>query len=232
MGLRDLPRTTSRATSATLNKLRLATENLHVLVRLLQSACGAILLFLSFPLAVSAPSAWAQQSQQPTDNPINSLLKEVAAPVVLCIDDKPTGGGQPSSEAYAKAAMNGFRSVLTLRTPKDGVDLTRERLMIEQNKLRYFNLRYSTALPRHEQVDEFLKIARDPLNQPMLVNCAFAERVAPLMMMFRIIEQGWAEDRAVEEAGRSGLSSAKLKQFARDYLAKPQKPGSKPPAKS
>src|SRR6516162_10088216 len=132
MGLRDLPRTTSRATSATLNKLRLATENLHVLVRLLQSACGAILLFLSFPLAVSAPSAWAQQSQQPTDNPINSLLKEVAAPVVLCIDDKPTGGGQPSSEAYAKAAMNGFRSVVTLRTPKDGVDLTRERLMIEQ----------------------------------------------------------------------------------------------------
>ena len=201
-----------------------------VLVRLLQSACGAILLFLSFPLAAS--SAGAQQSQQSTENPINSLLKEVDAPVVLCIDDKPTGGGQPSSEAYAKAAMNGFRSVLTLRTPKDGVDLTRERLMIEQNKLRYFNLRYSTALPRHEQVDEFLKIARDPLNQPMLVNCAFAERVAPLMMMFRTIEQGWAEDRAVEEASRSGLSSIKLKQFARDYLANHKKPGSKPPTKS
>jgi len=219
-----------RAISAIPNSSGRLLKTCTVLVRLLQSACGAILLFLSFPLAAS--SAGAQQSQQSTENPINSLLKEVDAPVVLCIDDKPTGGGQPSSEAYAKAALNGFRSVLTLRTPKDGVDLTRERLMIEQNKLRYFNLRYSTALPGHEQVDEFLKIARDPLNQPMLVNCAFAERVAPLMMMFRIIEQGWAEDRAVEEAGRSGLSSAKLKQFARDYLAKPQKPGSKPPSKS
>ena len=147
---------------------------------------------------------------------------------MLCIDDKPTGGGQPSAEAYAKAATNGFRSVLTLRSPKDGVGVTRERFVVEQNKLRYFNIRYYADFPQREQVDQFLKLARDPLNQPMLVNCAFAERVAPLMMMFRILEQGWAESRAVEEASRSGLASAKLSQFAKNYLAKRKNLGANP----
>jgi len=194
---------------------------------------GALLLvFPQMPLPPKISSVAAQQTQPPNKNLIDSLTREVPAPVILCIDDNPTGGGQPSSEAYAKAAMNGFRSVLTLRSPKDGVDLTRERLVVEQNKLRYFNIPYRADFPQREQVDEFLKLTRDPLNQPMLVNCAFAERAAPLMMMFHILEQGWPEDRAVEEAGRSGLATTKLRQFAKNYLANRKKLGSKPSSKS
>ncbi len=39
----------------------------------------------------------------------------------------------------------------------------------------------------------------------MLINCAFAERVAPYMMIFRIQEEGWTEEKALEEAMRLGL---------------------------
>jgi protein tyrosine phosphatase (PTP) superfamily phosphohydrolase (DUF442 family) len=156
----------------------------------------------------------------------SSLLERstnVDVPVVLCIDDKPVAGGQPSSHAYAKAAANGYRSVLTLRTNKDGVDLTRERFMVEQSKLRYFNIPATDKLPRREQVDEFLRMVRDKSNHPMLINCAFAERVAPYMMIFRITEQGWSETKAVEEARQSGLRGDQLKKFARDYLASQKK---------
>ena len=199
---------------------------------LCQIVGGALLLvFPQMPLPPKISSA-AEQPQPPNKNLVDSLTREVPAPVILCIDDNPAGGGQPSSEAYAKAAMNGFRSVLTLRSPKDGVDLTRERLVVEQNKLRYFNIPYRADFPQREQVDEFLKLARDPLNQPMLVNCAFAERVAPLMMMFHILEQGWPEDKAVEEASRSGLATTKLRRFAKDYLANRRKLESKPSSKS
>ncbi|HEY7221155.1 MAG TPA: hypothetical protein VH985_22475, partial [Candidatus Binatia bacterium] len=143
----------------------------------------------------------------------------VDAPMVLCIDDKPMVGGQPSAAAYAKAAASGYRSVLTLRSAKDGVQLTRERLLVEQNKLRYFNIPFSGKLPRREQVDEFLRLVQDPANHPMLINCAFAERVAPLMMLFRITTQGWSEDQAVEEASLSGLKRDQLKLFAQKYHA-------------
>lgn len=146
------------------------------------------------------------------------LKTKVNVPVILCIDDKPTLGGQPSGAAYAKAAANGFRSVVTLRAANDGVDTWRERLMVESHRMRYFNLPSSGSTPDSKQVDEFLLIAREPNNHPMLVNCAFAERVAPFMMIFRIREEGWSEDKALDEAVRLGLPKNEMRKFARGYL--------------
>lgn len=163
-----------------------------------------------------------QQSERPLSSRLERSVN-VDVPVVLCIDDKPSVGGQPSGAAYAKAAANGFRSVLTLRSKPDGVDLVRERLIVERNKMRYFNIPASAKLPRHDQVDEFLSLVRDKANHPMLINCAFAERVTPFMMIFRITEQDWSDDKAVEEANRSGLNRDQLKKFSKDYLIRHKK---------
>lgn len=172
----------------------------------------------SFALVVAlVGAAPAPQTEHPLPNRFERAVN-VDVPVVLCIDDKPSVGGQPTGTAYAKAAANGFRSVLTLRSKSDGVDLVRERLMVEQNKMRYFNIPASAKPPRNEQVDEFLALVRDKANHPMLVNCAFAERVAPFMMIFRITEQGWNEDKAVEEAKGSGLNRDQLKKFSKAFL--------------
>jgi len=142
--------------------------------------------------------------------------------VVLCIDDKPTAGGQPYGQAYAKAAANGYRAILTLRTNKDGVDLLRERSMVEQQKLRYFNIPVVADAPSISQAEQFLALTRDKNNHPMLINCAFAERVAPLMMIFRIVEQGWSKEKAIAEAARLGLGKERLRKFADAYLAQPK----------
>lgn len=179
-------------------------------------------------LALVIPLIGAAPIQQTERHPANRFERSanVDVPVVLCIDDKPTAGGQPSTSAYAKAAANGFRSVLTLRSAKDGVDLNRERFMVEQSKMRYFNIAVTNNLPPRKQIDQFLRLVRDKANHPMLLNCAFAERVAPMMLIFRIVEQGWSQERAIEEASQSGIKSDSLKQFARDYLA----PSKKKPA--
>ena len=178
-----------------------------------------------FKLALVASlmgAAPAQQSERPLSYRFDAPAKP-DVPVVLCIDDKPSVGGKPSGSAYAKAAANGFRSVLTLRAPGDGVDFNQERFMVEQNRMRYFNILATKNLPQRKQVDEFLQLVRDKANHPMLINCAFAERVAPLMMIFHIVELGWTEERAVEEASLSGLKSDVLKRFARDYLSRSKK---------
>ena len=172
------------------------------------------LAIIAFPNAGSAQEP--RQSQKPMAGEFDA--RQVDAPIILCIDDKPTAGGQPSDQAYSKAAANGFRSVLTLRSRSDDVDLLRERFMVEKNQLRYFNLPVLATLPKHNQVDEFLGLLRDKRNQPMLINCAFAERVAPYMMMFNLVERGWAEERAVEEASKSGLQRKSLQELARNYL--------------
>ena len=48
-------------------------------------------------------------------------------PRVLCLDENISTGAQPKETAYASAAANGFRSVLSLRTASEGIDLSRER---------------------------------------------------------------------------------------------------------
>lgn len=186
------------------------------------SASVRIWALAAYVLAFAPVAARAVQFDRPLSNEPERAAT-VQAPIVLCLDDKPTRGGQPSGAAYAKAAANGYRSVLTLRAKEDGVDVMREKWLVERNKMRYFNLPATSRLPRFEQVDEFLALARDPANHPMLINCASAERVAPYMIIFRIQEQRWPEDRAIEEAKASGLDSGQLKKFVRAYLARLEK---------
>jgi protein tyrosine phosphatase (PTP) superfamily phosphohydrolase (DUF442 family) len=168
-------------------------------------------------LAITA-SATAQQNIR-TPNSIQQLM-QINVPVVLCIDDMPAAGARPTSGAYSKAAANGYRSILTLRNDKDGVDRQRERAMVEREGLRYFNISVFANEPRAAQVDQFLSLVRDKSNHPMLINCAFAERVAPLMMIFRIIEQGWSEEKALAEAAGMGMKREPLRIFAHSYLAR------------
>ena len=146
-----------------------------------------------------------------------SLKSDV--PRVLCLDGSFTTGGQPTEQAYAKAAAGGFHSVLSLRTANEGVDLARERSLVEKNKMRYFNIPVVSSAPRSEQADEFIRLTKDQSNHPMLINCASANRVGAFMMIFRVLGQGWAEDKALQEAIKIGLRGDELKKFARDYIA-------------
>lgn len=181
---------------------------------------GVLAAWLAAGAPLENPS---RRGERPAASPLDLKFK-VNDPVILCLDDKPTIGGQPSGEAYAKAAANGFRSVLTLRSPKDGVDSLRERFLVENNRMRYFNIPSTHPLPSVKQIDEFLQTAGDPANHPMLINCAFAERVAPYLMIFRIQEAGWTEAKALDEAVRFGLSREDMRRFAHGYFnSRPRK---------
>jgi protein tyrosine phosphatase (PTP) superfamily phosphohydrolase (DUF442 family) len=172
------------------------------------------LTFFAFvAFAGENPNAHSMRPEQ-----IQKLLG-ADVPRVLCLDENFATGGQPTAEAYAKAAAGGFKSVVSLRTPNEGIDLARERAQVESKKLRYFNIPVNSSSPRAEQADEFLRIARDKANQPMLVNCATANRVGAFMMIFRVAEQGWSEQKALDEAIKIGLRGEELKKFAKDYIA-------------
>jgi len=145
-------------------------------------------------------------------------------PRVLCLDARFATGGQPLDGAYAKAAASGFHSVLSLRTAEEGVDLARERALVERAGMRYVNIPVVSRAPRAEQADEFIRVARQAANQPMLVTCASANRVGAFMMIYRVLEQGWSEDQALDEAVRIGLTGEELRTFAHAYIAQHRGP--------
>ena len=178
---------------------------------------------ISLLLAILALATLSMAAEVPTnerarlDQIEQSLKSDV--PRVLCLDGSFTTGGQPTDQAYAKAAASGFHSVLSLRTANDGVDLARERSLVAKNKMRYFNIPVVSSAPRSEQADEFIRLVKEKSNHPMLINCASANRVGAFMMIYRVLGQGWAEDKALDEAIKIGLRGNELKKFARDYIA-------------
>ena len=175
-------------------------------------ACGFI---LATTFAAEIPPTSQSGRKQRIERALSTDV-----PRVLCLDDSFTTGGQPTAEAYVKAAANGFRAVLSLRTNSEGIDLGIERARVESNRMRFFNIPVNAAAPRAEQADEFLGITRKKANQPMLVICSSANRVGAFMMILRVVDQGWSEEKALDEAIKIGLASDVLKRFASDYIAR------------
>jgi len=173
---------------------------------------AAAMLFASMALSAESSKANSTRAEQ-----IQKLLS-ADVPRILCLDQNFATGGQPTGDAYGKAAASGFRSVVSLRMATEGIDLVRERGQVESAQMRYFNIPVNSASPRVEQADEFLRIARDKANHPMLVNCATANRVGAFMMIFRVVEQGWTEEKGLDEAIKIGLRGEELKKFAKDYI--------------
>jgi protein tyrosine phosphatase (PTP) superfamily phosphohydrolase (DUF442 family) len=182
-------------------------------MRISQITVAAILITATLALAADLQGT----NRTRLDNIQRTLSSDV--PRVLCLDESFATGGQPKDQAYTKAATAGFRSVLSLRTAAEGIDLARERRQVESNKMRYFNIPVNSLSPRPEQADEFLRITRDKTNHPMLVTCATANRVGAFMMILRVVEQGWSVEDAGDEAAKIGLRGDELKKFAKDYIA-------------
>ena len=147
-------------------------------------------------------------------------------PRLLCVDENFATAGQPKDTAFAKLAENGYRAVLNLRTASEGVDLKHEQEAVEKAGMRYVNIPVVSNSPKPEQADEFIKAVKNKDNQPMLIHCGSANRVGAFLMIFRVVELGWPEEKALEESTRVGLTSPVLKKFAQDYIAahKPSKP--------
>jgi uncharacterized protein (TIGR01244 family) len=168
-------------------------------------------------ISVSVLAAEQQQDRARLDNIQQSLKSDV--PRILCLDNSFATGGQPTEQAFAKIAASGFRSVLSLRGPGEGVDFARERSLVEKAGMRYFNIPVVSSAPRAEQANEFIKLVREKSNHPMLINCASANRVGAFMMIYRVLEQGWSQEKALEEALKIGLRGDELKTFAQSYIA-------------
>ena len=147
-------------------------------------------------------------------------------PHILCVDERVATGGQPTDAAFGKLAANGYRAVLNLRTASEGVDLKHEQEAVEKAWMRYISIPIVSSAPKPEQVEDFLKAVKEKENQPMLIHCGSANRVGAFWMIHRVIDQGWTEDKALEEAIKIGLTSPVLKKFAHEYIVAhpPQKP--------
>lgn len=165
-------------------------------------------------------SLWAQTQKPVEDKPVP---REVAIPKYLEVSPSVGTGGQPTDEGLRLLSQKGYKAIINLRTPTEGVDLAAEEKKAREIGLQYFNIPVVTSEPKEEQAWEFLELMEELKDQRVFVHCAAANRVGGFMMIQRALKEGMAPDIAEEEANRIGLRSETLRQFSRNFIDKNKK---------
>ena len=158
--------------------------------------------------------AFAQVTKQERPGIVN--FSRVDA-VVAC-------GGATDTAALDGLAKDGFKSVINLR------QATEANANIEQNTakakelgLKYIHIPFNAQQPDPKVIDQFLAAIADKSNQPAFVHCGSASRVGSVWLAKRVLQDGWAIEKATEEAKAIGLRGEPLEKFALDYISSHKK---------
>jgi uncharacterized protein (TIGR01244 family) len=154
-------------------------------------------------------TASAQQKMERTG--ISNYTKVDA--VVAC-------GGATTTAALEGLKTDGFKAIINLREASEqGANIEENAARAKALGLTYISLPLNGSSPDPQIVDGFLAAVGNKANQPVYIHCASANRVGAVWLVKRVLQDGWAVDKATEEAKLIGLRSAPLEQFALKYIA-------------
>jgi protein tyrosine phosphatase (PTP) superfamily phosphohydrolase (DUF442 family) len=118
-----------------------------------------------------------------------ATAQPVGIPQFAYVNPKVAAGLRPAeSDGLDWLQANKYRAVLFLRLPgeKDEVD----RKLAEKRELKYVSIEVSPSLLTKETVDEFIKLVRDPQQQPLFVYDRDGALAGGLWYLwFRLVEE-------------------------------------------
>lgn len=129
-------------------------------------------------------------------------------------------GGATDASAMPTLKKEGFVSVINLRLASEpGANVEESQRAAQAAGLKYIHLPFDAASPDPKIVENFLAAVSTRANQPAFIHCGSANRVGSVWMIKRVLQDGWAIERARTEAQAIGLTSPQLDAFATKYIA-------------
>ena len=113
-------------------------------------------------------------------------------------------GGRVSAGAMPELKQMGFRTVVSLLTPEEG--LSDEREAAGDAGRGFHGISVSGGPPTADQVDEFARIVSEQGNYPILMHCASGNRAGAMWALYRH-QVGVPAEIALEEGRAVGLDS-------------------------
>lgn len=113
-------------------------------------------------------------------------------------------GGLIQGDGVAEAKALGFKVIVDLRGPAEGLEP--ERAAAAKAGITYINIPVTTTTPTDAQIAEFARIVENASNQPVLVHCHTSNRVGAMWALYRA-SKGVPGEIAIEEGRVSGLAS-------------------------
>jgi uncharacterized protein (TIGR01244 family) len=124
--------------------------------------------------------------------------------------------GQPTAAGLAELKAMGFKTVVNLRTEKEGAK--DEALVVKAAGLTYVWVPVTVETLSQADADAVAKILDDPAAGPVLLHCATANRVGAVWALLRV-RQGKTLEEAETEARTVGLESPALIEAVRKVAA-------------
>lgn len=115
-------------------------------------------------------------------------------------------GGQLADGAMAELKGMGFKTVVSLLNPREGLEAEREAA--HEAGLNFYSISVSSKAPTEEQVREFAGIVSATGNYPILVHCASSNRVGAMWALYRH-QMGVPAEIALEEGKAAGLKTSR-----------------------
>jgi uncharacterized protein (TIGR01244 family) len=133
------------------------------------------------------------------------------------VSERVATGAQPTPAQVAALSDEGFNAIVNLREESEFNDGPQARAA-RDGGMRFIRVPVSNQNPADDAVEKFLTVTDDADLYPVFIYCASANRAAALWMIRRVLRDGWTLQAAEEEAARSGLTKAAMRDFARGYI--------------
>jgi len=169
---------------------------------------------MALVVGAACASARVPEAVDPASIPAYRLLRPGLA-----------AAGQPVPEALAKLEDMGFRTVVNLRTEKEGA--AEERAVVEAQGLRYVWVPMTADSFSLADIEAVQKVVDDPSSGPVLIHCASSNRVGAVWAVIQS-RQGKTLDEALAAGRAAGLQSPQLEAAVRRVLGAPA-PAAPPP---
>lgn len=132
-------------------------------------------------------------------------------------------GGQPSASNLAALGAAGVGIVLDIRDPMEPRPFD-ESQAASAAGLEYVNIPVTPATHEDATIERILGILRGAGGRTVFVHCGSGNRVGGALIPWLILDQGFEEEDAVNQAMRVGLRSAELMEWGLDYARRNRAP--------
>lgn len=186
------------------------------------SIAASILAAAGFTRVHNVPGSWKawKSAGYDVEGPTRGR-KDTMQDIIGINDRYAVAKFAPAGDAIAKAADEGFKSIVNLRTPDEKQELgpDAEGRIVEEQGLSYLHHPVSGDNLSDQVVDRFREKVED-MPGPVLVHCASGKRSGALVMMHLAIEQGLSGQQVIDKAAEMGFEcdTPQLESFVRNYV--------------